>query len=160
MSDTDQQQSRTKLVAIVVTVLVVAGAVILIDYLKSHKSTDNTVATPSAQPENTHTSNETSDAGLKDGTYTASKDYIVPEGDQTIKVNLTLQSGTITAVSIQNSENGRESTQYQEDFADGYKAKVVGKKINGLEVKIFAGASDTVEAFNDALNKIVSQAKV
>jgi len=122
--------------------------------------------TSAEDPSATGTDSTTSDSSTssassnyKDGTYTATSTYEVPHGDEEIEVNLTLSGGTITNVSVQNSEYDYDSARYQEDFAAEYKQYVVGKKIDGLQLNYIAGASDTTEGFNDALSKIASQAQ-
>jgi uncharacterized protein with FMN-binding domain len=105
-------------------------------------------------------SNATSTTGnYKDGTYAATSKYSVPPGEESIQVTLTLSGGTITDASIQNSENDPESAQFQEDFATSYKSSVVGKKIAVLHLGNIAGASDTAQAFNDALSQITTKAQ-
>jgi hypothetical protein len=46
----------------------------------------------------------------------------------------------------------------QTDFAANYKTQVIGKKIEGLELSKISGSSLTPKGFNDALEKIRSQA--
>lgn len=98
-------------------------------------------------------------SGYKDGTYSAGSDYYVPNGSESIKVTLTLKGGVVTGSQVQNSENDRESVFYQEEFASQYKSYVVGKNIAHIHLSYVAGASDTNQAFNDALDQIKSQAQ-
>jgi len=173
---TYEQHSRIKLVTTIVAIVVIAGMVFVVDHLKSEQaesmsfrtapsSTTTVPTTPATNPVSsgagsTSSSNSTPTSGYKDGTYTATSDYYVPHGQEEIQVKLSLQGGTITTVSIQNSENDFTSAQYQEEFAAEYKNYVVGKKINSVQLSFVAGASDTTQAFDDALNKIASQAQV
>lgn len=157
----------------VVSVLVIAGIVIFADHLKAANGSQATklgsdassqIATQSDSPDTSTTAPATSQSSssastYKDGTYAATSDYFVPHSDETIQVKLTLNNGTITQVSIANSESDRESAEYQEEFASLYKSHVVGKKIDGLRLTIIAGASDTTEAFNEALSRIASKAQ-
>ncbi|MGH7241538.1 MAG: FMN-binding protein [Candidatus Saccharimonadales bacterium] len=171
MLETYEQNSKKKLVATVLAVVVIAGVVILADALKSKSSTadvasqatsqttaSNTPETSTSASDTTATST-TASGSYKDGTYSASSDYYVPHGDESIKVSLTLSSGTITNVSIDNSENDGNSAAYQEEFASVYKSYVVGKKISSLQLSNIAGASDTTQGFNEALSKITSEAQ-
>lgn len=170
MQSTYQKQSKVKLVTTIVAIIVIAGVVVIADHLKSNDKTKDSVAstgntTQSAQPtSNTNTSTQTtapaSASSFKDGTYTTSKQYFVPAGNETIKVTVTIKDGTITASSIENSESDRESADYQQEFAAGYKKFVIGKKIDGLKIGSISGASDTTDGFNEALAEIASQAKV
>jgi len=178
MIDTYEQRSKLKLTATVVAILIIAGIVILVDHLKlsqtnvahnAAQATTTNTATPTTSsnassatsaPNTTTTSTTTANAsGYKDGAYNASVSYSVPRGQESIQVSLTLANGVVTGVSIHNSENDFDSAQYQEEFAADYKAQVVGKSISGLRVSVIAGASDTTQAFNTAVDKITSQAQ-
>ena len=158
----------------VVTLLVIAGIVMVIDNLKPRTSataatlTPTTTITPSSsQPTTTAqtpaatspAATTTTSSGYKDGTYSASTSYYVPRGYESIKVTLTLSNGVITNASVQNSENDPTSAQYQEDFAAMYKHAVVGRKVSSLQVGVIAGASDTTLGFNDAVSRIATQAQ-
>jgi hypothetical protein len=162
MLDTYEKNSKAKLVTIIVTVLVVAGVILIIDHLRGQGTaalTQSSLETTSSQTENSNANSSTSDNTYRDGSYSVDISYFVPSGQEDIKVDLTLASDTVTAVSIQNSENDHDSAGFQGDFAAGYKQYVVGKKIAGLKVKVVAGASDTAQAFNDAMSQIASRAR-
>jgi len=173
MLSTYEQRSRAKLAVTIVTILVIAGVVLLADRFKNNKSTDPSevvaqtgtstpaTSTPSTTDNDSTASSDASTASgrYKDGTYSASDSYFVPHGQENIAVNLTLKGGAITDVSIQNSESDFDSAQYQEEFAAQYKSQVVGQKISGLQLSNIAGASDTTQAFNDALQQIASKAQ-
>jgi uncharacterized protein with FMN-binding domain len=176
MLETYERYSKRKLAATVLAVMVIAGSVVFADALKSGKFSDEiaehtatftssptssqTTATPVATTATTTTTSTSSGvSGYKDGTYTASSGYYVPSGNESIQVSLTLSGGTITNVSIVNSEGDRDSAAFQRDFTASYKSYVVGKKISSLQLGVIAGASDTTQGFNDALSQIASQAQ-
>lgn len=181
MLSTYEKHSRAKLVATLASILVVMGVVLVADHIKSRQdasaaftqssptatasetptaTTTPTVGTATSTPTPAPTATPASNtSGYKDGAYTASSSYFVPHGDEQIQVNLTLKNGTITDVSIQNSENDFDSARFQEDFAAAYKSRVVGKKISGLRLSNIAGASDTTQGFNDAVGQIASKAQ-
>jgi len=168
MLETYEKNSKKKLIATVVAVIVIAGVVVLADVLKSKDSaaetqtTSQSVATDSADTSttpDTATSTSTDSSGVKDGTYSATESYSVPPGQESIKVSLTLSGGTITDVSVVNSGNDRESAEFQNEFASSYKSQVVGQKISGLQISSVAGASDTTDGFNQALSQIAAQAQ-
>lgn len=98
-------------------------------------------------------------ASYKDGSYTASSDYYVPHGYENIRVALTVKNGVVTSSDVNNSESDPESASFQEDFADEYKSYVVGKRLSSIHLPYIAGASDTTQGFNDALQQIESQAQ-
>ncbi len=178
MLTTYQQHARTKLIAIVVSVVVIAGIVVFADHIKANSSTaDTTLAqtsnsapttntTKTATPtDSTTTSNTTAtttttnSSGYKDGTFTASSSYYVPHGYENIQVSLTLKDGVVTDASLRNSESDPDSASFQEEFTSAYKSHVVGKKISGLRLSIISGASDTTQGFNDAVSQIASKAQ-
>jgi|GEM_PF-1790402 len=184
MLQTYERHSRAKLMATVVAVLVVAGVVLFTDRIKAQNNTakvslsqrtstktsvagsnDNLTgsapapSSPTSSSGTSGSSSSSSSSGFADGSYTASSEYFVPHSNESIQVNLTLQSGTITGASIQNSENDPTSAVFQEDFASSYKSVVVGRKISGLRLDTVGGASDTTQAFNDALSQIASKAR-
>lgn len=167
-----EQHAKRKLVATIISVVVVAGCVIFIDNMKltgassaNSKPTVSVSADPTTSPASTAASATTpspssaSSSGFKDGSYTASMSYYVPHGNESIQVSLKLASGVISDVSIQNSEGDNESARYQQDFASAYKSYVVGRKISGLNLDVIAGASDTTQGFNDAISRIVTKAQ-
>lgn len=165
--------TRSKAVATVMVLL----AVVLVTfgvkaYEKRQKSatslttapSTNTTLTPtdttaSAPTDTQQSSSPTTTSSFKDGAYTASSDYYVPHGAENISVTLSIKNGVVTNSSISNSETNPESAQFQEDFASQYKSYVVGKSISGLRLSYVAGASDTAQGFNDAVQQIQTQAQ-
>lgn len=174
MLSTYERNSRLKLTATVLAVLVVAGVVVLADHFKSESNkaaatssiaanTTPSVATGTPSTSSTGTSGSSGSSvtpgAYKDGTYTASSGYRVPHGSESIQVSVTLKDGVVASSSVQNSENDFDSAQFQEEFAAAYKSYVVGKKISSLQLGVIAGASDTTAGFNEALSQIASQAQ-
>lgn len=178
MLDTYHKQAKKRLVATVISLIIIAGVVVYTDHVEASDgntsnaanvtattSTPSTNSTPhSTTPTDmaaptTSSSSSSISSGYKDGTYSATSDYYVPHGDEEIQVSLTLKDGVVTGASIQNSESDRESVGYQKDFASAYKSYVVGKKISGLRLSVISGASDTTQGFNDAVSQIASKAQ-
>jgi uncharacterized protein with FMN-binding domain len=179
MQTTYQQQAKKKLVATVISLVIIAGIVLYANHLKTigvktattHMPSASSATTASSTPSSPSSNNSsastassssnasTNTSGYKDGTYTASSDYYVPHGDENIQVSLTLTGGVITNVSVQNSEADPTSASFQESFASAYKSYVVGTKISGLQLSVVSGASDTTQGFNDALSQIASKAQ-
>jgi uncharacterized protein with FMN-binding domain len=171
-----EQHSKRKLIATILSIVVIAGSVVVADHIKNATptadstqtaaTTDTTTSPGTSSTTDTTTptttdnsSSSTSSSSYKDGTYSASSSYFVPHGNESIEVDLTLKDGVITTASIQNSEGDHESAAYQEDFASAYKSFVVGKKISDLQLGVIAGASDTTQGFEDALSQIASKAQ-
>ncbi|HVV25959.1 MAG TPA: hypothetical protein VHC21_02925 [Candidatus Saccharimonadales bacterium] len=169
MLDTYEKHSRAKLIATIVALLVIAGVVVLADHLKSQSastvaqtSVNNSsapVASGGAAANSPSTANTANSGTYKDGTYTASSDYSVPHSDESIEVSLTLKNGVVTDTSIKNSESDGTSAEFQEEFAADYKSYVIGKPISSLRLSVIAGASDTTDGFNDAVQQIASKAQ-
>ncbi len=174
MLSTYEQHSRLKLAATVVAILVIAGIVLLADHIRAANTgsapvqittadstgTSSVTGSPDTTPTTTTSGVATDNvSGYKDGVYSTSVSYTVPPDRESIQVDLTLANGIVTSASVKNSENDFDSAQYQEEFASQYKSQVIGKKISGLHVSVIAGASDTTEAFNSALNRIASEAQ-
>lgn len=164
---TYENRSKAKLIATILTIVVVAGVVLVVDHLKSERTeaataqqsptTSQVSVTPTTS--STTTQSTASTSSYKDGTYTDSSSYFVPPGNENIKVTLTLTNGVITGSTITNSEGDPTSAAYQQDFASVYKSYVVGKQIADVRLGVIAGASDTTRGFEAALSQIASQAQ-
>lgn len=166
--DNKKQKIVASFIAILAVVLVTAGARV---YDGKQKSVGTTLAGASSKfasqtssntaniSPSTSTPSTASTSSYRDGTYAATSSYYVPHGDESIKVTLTIERGIVTGTQVQNSENDRESAFYQEEFASQYKSYVVGKSIAKINLSYIAGASDTTQGFNDALDQIKSQAQ-
>ncbi|BAS09709.1 FMN binding protein [Arthrobacter sp. Hiyo4] len=74
-------------------------------------------------------------------------------------VELTLASGTVTAVNITQHPSNPNTRKFQGEFAGGIAAQVVGKSIDELNVSKVAGSSLTSGGFNQALDKIKAEAQ-
>ncbi len=95
----------------------------------------------------------------KDGTYSADGTYVSPNGTETVGVELTLSSGTVTAVNITQHPSNPNTRKFQGEFAGGIASQVVGKSIDQLKVSKVAGSSLTSGGFNQAVEKIKSEAQ-
>lgn len=167
--DNSKQKLTAGLVALVVIALLAGGSVIY----SNNQNAQTTVAsnqglatTPTAGTSTTSgatspasSSSTSTSSAYKDGTYSATSNYYVPHGSEWIKVSLTITGGTVTSSSIENSEDNRESAQFQEQFASEYKSYVIGKPVSSLQLDYVAGASDTTQGFNDALQQIKTEAQ-
>jgi hypothetical protein len=163
MLDTHEENSKKKLGATVLTVAVIAGCIVFTDHLRAQERTTVATAAPatmvSTATDVTSTTQSATPNTSTDGLYSASSNYYVPHGNESIQVSITLKDGVISNASIRNSESDRESAQYQEDFASVFKSYVVGKKISSLKLGVVAGASDTTQGFNNALSQIALKAQ-
>lgn len=119
-------------------------------------ATASTESTSSAQSDASEQA--PTDGAYSAGEYAAEGSYQNPGGTSSVKVDLTLEAdGTITAVSVEPEASGT-SLQYQEKFAGGIEAEVVGKSIDDLDVSKVAGSSLTSGGFNEAIETIKADA--
>lgn len=93
-----------------------------------------------------------------DGTYEATGSYTSPNGQEEVDVSLTLEGDVITAVTVTPEATNPNSVNYQNQFADGIAAIVVGKDIDEIDVSRVAGSSLTSGGFNEAVETIKSEA--
>lgn len=98
-------------------------------------------------------------SGYKDGTYSADGNYVSPNGTETVGVELTLSGGTVSDVNITQHPSNPNTRKFQGEFAGGIKAQIVGKKLDELNVSKVAGSSLTSGGFNEAVEKIKSEAQ-
>jgi len=98
-------------------------------------------------------------SGYKDGTYSADGNYVSPNGTETVGVELALSGGTVSSVNITQHPSNPNTRKFQGEFAGGIAAQIVGKKLDELTVSKVAGSSLTSGGFNQAVEKIKSEAQ-
>jgi len=103
-------------------------------------------------------SNSDTSASYADGTYEATGTYTAPSGQEEVGVELTLEGDTVTAVTVTPTATDRQAAGFQQQFADGIAAEVVGKDIDTLNVSRVAGSSLTSGGFNAAVDTIKAEA--
>ncbi|KQQ10554.1 FMN-binding protein [Rathayibacter sp. Leaf296] len=99
-----------------------------------------------------------SDSAYADGTYDAEGAYTSPGGNETVGVELTLEGGVVTAVTVTPQSENPTGEQYQERFASGIAGEVVGVPLDELDVSVVSGSSLTSGGFNDAVETIKADA--
>ncbi|MCS5722757.1 hypothetical protein N1028_14095 [Herbiconiux sp. CPCC 203407] len=117
-------------------------------------------STPAGTPAPTGASDAPAEASgaYTDGTYEATGSYTSPNGQEEVDVSITLESDIITAVTVTPEATNPNSVNYQNQFADGIAAVVVGQSIDEIEVSRVAGSSLTSGGFNEAVETIKSEA--
>lgn len=121
--------------------------------------TTTTASTPSFAATSPTTTTPT--YAYKDGTYSLTTAYRVPEASaQKLGVELTIVHDVVTAATVTNMATEQTSSMYQNAFMGGYKTSVVGKSIASLQIGKVSGSSLTTAAFNDALTAIQKQAAI
>ena len=98
-------------------------------------------------------------SGYKDGTYSADGNYVSPNGTETVGVELTVSGGTVSGVNITQHPSNPNTRKFQGEFAGGIAAQIVGKSLDELNVSKVAGSSLTSGGFNQAVEKIKSEAR-
>ncbi|WP_461187100.1 FMN-binding protein [Arthrobacter sp. Z4-13] len=101
----------------------------------------------------------TSGSAYKDGTYSADGNYVSPNGNETVGVELALAGGTVTAVNITQHPSNPNTRKFQGEFASGIASQIVGKNIDELNVSKVAGSSLTSGGFNQAVEQIKAEAQ-
>jgi len=146
-------QNKSKIIGLVVVVLLAAGGIGVAIWLnKTPANTSQVVDT------NSETA-KTSSASYRDGTYSATGEYISPNGDEKVGITVTLSGNKVNNVSIQTFGSNDQAKQYQNMFKDGISDVVVGKNVNDVSVSRVAGSSLTSTGFNRALETIKQDAK-
>ncbi|AZZ51059.1 FMN-binding protein [Rathayibacter festucae] len=126
----------------------------------SAAATSAPAATSSAAPESTDSASTGSAAtgAYADGTYEADGSYTSPGGNESVGVELTLESGVVTAVTVTPESENPTGQEYQTRFASGISGEVVGKSLDELDVTKVSGSSLTSGGFNDAVETIKADA--
>jgi uncharacterized protein with FMN-binding domain len=97
-------------------------------------------------------------ASYKDGTYSADGNYVSPNGTETVGVTVTLAGGAVSDVQITQHPSNPNTRKFQGEFAGGIQSQIVGKKLDEIKVSKVAGSSLTSGGFNQAVEKIKSEA--
>lgn len=146
--------------------IVVIGAVVTWFAYKNNQAfeaqipaSNDTAATPTPVATKPEVVVPTSTGIYKDGTYSATGTYFIPEGSEQISVTVTLKNGVVTDAQFVASARRGDSREFQVAFADGYKQFVVGKPIDKVSLTVVNGSSLTPKGFMDALTKIKAQAR-
>ena len=166
----EQKKGGNGIVWVVVVLVVLVALYGAFKYIKKDSSTDTTdltqVTTPTPLPTPTPTPTESptptpvvSTSVYKDGTYTATGEYLSPGGLETVKVSLTLKDDLIVDATVVPQATRPNSVKYQGLFESGYKAFVVGKSIDSVLLTKVSGSSLTPKGFNDAVAQIKVSAK-
>ena len=98
-------------------------------------------------------------ATYKDGTFSADGNYVSPNGTETVGVTLTLAGGAVSDVQITQHPSNPNTRKFQGEFAGGIKSQIVGKRLDEIKVSKVAGSSLTSGGFNQAVDKIKSDAQ-
>jgi uncharacterized protein with FMN-binding domain len=145
---------------VLITIGVLVAVAIVIGTAEALSSKHKSVSTAAGSDTSSQTTAAPVSQNYKDGSYSASGSYDSPGGEESIKINVTLQANVITATSAVSGSNSFQSRQYQEEFIGGYKPLVIGKNINTVHLSRVSGSSLTSQGFNEALDAIKNQAAI
>lgn len=150
--------SAALIVGIIAIIAVLAGAGFFI--LQSNPTSQNDTQTgQSANPTLMVSPGDEAVTTYKNGTYNTEGNYVSPGGPESIDVTVTLTDGIITDANVVSNAQRPMSKKMQEQFISGYKAQVIGKNIDEIELTKVSGSSLTPKGFNEALEEIKIQAK-
>jgi uncharacterized protein with FMN-binding domain len=146
--------------AIGLVVLVVIGIVLFQNKKASSPSVESTSTKMEAttSPASSSAATQTQ-SSYKDGTYEAVGNYVSPGGDEELGVKVILKDGVIEEADVTPKATRPNSVKFQNKFASGYKEMVIGKKLDDVKLSKVSGSSLAPMGFNDALDKIKTEAK-
>lgn len=93
------------------------------------------------------------------GTYAATGDYTSPAGAEQVDISITLDGDVITDATFTGKAEHPASVKWQGNFAQGFKAEVVGKSIDEVNLGVVNGSSLAPKGFMDALAKVKAEAQ-
>lgn len=114
--------------------------------------------TQTPTPDTTATPPSTQKSVYKDGTYSATGNYVAPGGPETIGVSLTVKNDVVTAVNVTPQARNGTSQNWQNYFAQGSNS-IIGMKLDAIQIDSISGSSLTPIGFMDAVAKIKTQAQ-
>jgi len=124
----------------------------------SAAATSAPAATSGASGDASESTGSAATGAYADGTYDAEGSYTSPGGNESVGVELTLESGIVTAVTVTPESENPTGQEYQSRFASGISGEVVGKSLDELDVTKVSGSSLTSGGFNDAVETIKADA--
>jgi len=140
----------------IIAIIVVAVIGVGFTLFQTSRTPENTA--PTAVTEQMPVTDETV-ADYKDGTYKTTTTYRNPKQDEyQLEVTLVVASDIVTDSQIVYSQ-GAEKDPNAQRFEAAYRAEVIGKDLDSLNLSRVGGASLTTGGFNKALETIKTDAK-
>ncbi|HUC90037.1 MAG TPA: hypothetical protein VMR45_04500 [Patescibacteria group bacterium] len=125
----------------------------------SSSSTSSANQSASSPSTSTATTNTATSTTYKDGDYSATQSYRVPDNINKITVKVSIKNGVVTSVTTSHDYASSTSSDYTSSFSSEISGQVVGKSIDSISLSRVGGASLTTQGFDKAINAIASQAK-
>lgn len=154
----NSRNSNSKFLIPIAVVIITLGIIAFM--ARGGQRTQNAATEPTPQtmtPENTDP--KTDGQAYKNGTYTATGNYVSPGGAEELGVIITLKDGIITEAEVDSKATRPNSIKFQGLFVSGYKPQVVGKNIDEVQLSKVSGSSLAPGGFNEALSEIKEQAR-
>lgn len=149
-------------IGLVTAAVVGIGIIGIVAATSKDKSNEEVTSTANNNSNNSNSVNSptqsTNIKTYKDGSYSAEGSYISPGGQEFVAISLVLKDNKVESVEFTGKADNSTSKQYQGFFANGYESKVVGKKIDEIQLDKVSGSSLTSKGFMEALNKIKNEA--
>ncbi|MFD7325634.1 hypothetical protein ACFV9D_31890 [Streptomyces sp. NPDC059875] len=142
----------SKKITTVVVGLTVSAAVAGCATANEQGGPSSSTSTPSAAPSGT----SSDEVAYRDGEYSADGEY--GSQDSSIGVTVTLDGDVIADVSVTPHATNETSLGFQRRFAEAVPALVTGRDIDDVALDRVAGNSGTPQGFNDALERIKTEA--
>jgi len=150
-------------IAVAVIVIIVIGAIAMSMGSSNSEpvqtNQEQAAPTQSAPAANEMTESEMAAHEYQDGEFSAEGMYTSPGGEESIDVTLTLQGDVIEDATVVSNATRPISVKMQTAFIEGFKDQVIGKKISEVSLTKVSGSSLTPKGFNDAIEKIKTEAK-
>jgi len=158
----DEASSGTNkaLVGLIVVVLLVAAAAAVFIASSTDQQNDASTMRTIRTAADSSSQNSSKNHQYADGSYSARGNYITPGGNESIDVTVTLDDGVVTSATIVQNALSNEAKQFQSRFASGFEDKVLGKKIDDINLSRVAGSSLTPIGFHNALEEIKKDARI
>lgn len=162
MEETQNSGGMGKLVMpTVIVALIVFAAIGFYLYQSSSNTKEIIQARPGAMMEQTHSAPSAMQAHMayKNGTYSVVGNYVSPGGPRELNVTIILADGVISDAVVEGTATDATSKRFQGEFVGGFKEQVVGKNIDEVNLVKVAGSSLSPKGFNDALEKVKTEAQ-
>ena len=124
----------------------------------TNQSTNSTDSPASTASPNNSNSTQSVTTTYKDGTYTKTINYRVPNGTNTLTVTMVVTNDAVDSVKTTSNYTDYESKYYISGFENSINTAVKGKKLSSLSIGRIGGASLTANAFNNAVKNIRTDA--
>lgn len=156
---TEQTKRSTLPIKIGAGILLILIYVGVTMYVKSTRETRPANTLNASSTEQANSQQIPSATVYKNGTYTATGDYMTPGGKEQVTVTVTITDDKIISTTASAQAKAPASKQFQDEFINNYQSQVVGKKIAEVKLDKVSGSSLTPKGFNAAIEQIRAQSK-